>query len=630
MSTFWIDVENSSGVKYGDGALINVAYWKSANILDGVGAFEFEIPASDPRSSIVQPKRIVRCYTRIQNNIYEIGSGIIDKITPTIESIGSEKIKVTGDNILRELTYRSVGFLNLVDSSGNGVNNAVAQIMSYAPDGWTIDKSIGQGETISNVYGSFAGENILNSLVKIASNKGEHFRAGNGRSIIWLGDDLLPSGIRAIQDGDPISIEQNDDACIVEKLEQETDTYDICTRIYPYGSGTGDSRLTLISTTIPVPAGYALDKAKNCIINTQAESEYGIIEKYVNFKQIAPVSNTSADLESASNALFEQSIVYLAKHSKAEQFYKLKINKLYKMVYPGQTIRVVFKKVIDGNTVFSIDKDLYILKTTTQIDSSGIKTTDLEVSTVDRYAESDLTNIISDLEQSSIFQTHPQLSANSYVDSFSDVIDSGKPANFNFWLGREVVNIQQCLLRFRIDPLRSTVKTVVGESSTSSAGGGGGGTSSSGGGNTYTSNSTLLGHQHFIPYGESWTYMNTQSHSHSVSIGSHNHSFSIGSHSHSVTPSVSVTYGVYEESTDKTLSETNLIYKVNNSDALGRAVSIGDGWYSLDITDLICTEGNYRPKQESNKITISTDVNKTCSITGKLLIRDTIQAIAVI
>lgn len=632
---FWVDVESSTGVKYGDGALSTISYWKSTSVLDGVGRFEFEISASDPRSNIIKPKRVVRCYTRVLNSISEIGSGIVDKITPTISSTGETIIKVEGDSLLRELTYRSVGFLNLTDGLGNGVNNAVSQIMSFAPDNWSIDKSIGSGETLTNVYGSFSGENILNALVKVAENKGEHFRYGGNRQIVWLGNDLLSSGIRAVEDGDPISIEGNDAICIVDSLEELTDTYSIASRIYPFGSGVGDSQLTLYSTTRTVPAGYILDKQNNCLISTQTESEFGRIDKYLSFKEISPVSNSDLDLTNAANSLYDQSFVWLQKHSKAEQFYKIKVLKLNKIIYPGQTIRVVFKRVIDGNTTFSIDRDLYILETTNEIDTSGIRTSELTVATVSRWNESDATALVKELEQASIYQTYPQLCANSYTMTYREYMDSSKPANLDFWLGREVVNVNQVCLRFKIEPLKSTVKTVAGNSTTSSSGGGGGGTSGGGGGQSTTSGASLGSHYHSVSgaFYSGYTYYTdsrSQSHTHNISIGDHSHSFSIGSHSHNVTPSISVKYGVYEESSSNTLTEADLVYKVNNSDAIGRAVSLNNGWYELDITGICCTQGNYRPIQEANKITISSSVDKTATITGQLLVRTTIQAIATI
>jgi len=631
---YFIDIESPTGIKYGDGALTTCTEWESKNVLDGAGSFTFRVPASDPRTDIIQPKRVARCYTRVLDSVVEIGSGIIDKITSEVDSSGNTIKTVEGSDLLRELTYRSVGFLSLSDGAGNGVNNPIAQIMSYAPDGWSVDQSVGTQETETNVYASFSGESILDSLTKVSDNRGEHFRLSQGRKIAWLGKNLTSSGIRAVQDGDPISVETNDSICIVQKLEEQSDTYSVFTRIYPYGSGTGTARLTLASTTRVVPAGFALDKTNNCLINTQAESQYGRIEKYISFKEISPISNSDLDLESASNALFDQSLVYLQRHSKAEKFYDIEVIKLNKIVLPGQTIRVVFKKIIGEHTTFSIDRDLYILETTNTIDSGGIRTSKLKVATIDRFPETESDVLVSQMTQAQVFETHPQLNANAYVISYEKTLDNSSSADFDFWLGSEILNVNQLLFRFRNDPLLSTVKSVAGNTNTSSAGGGGGGTSSSGGGNAVTSGGSLGSHYHSItaPFYVNYTYYtdsSNQYHTHNVGIPNHTHNFSIGSHSHSVTPSISTVYGLYKESSTKTLAEADLIYRVNSSDALGRATDSGDGWYELDITSLVCNGLNYRPLQQTNKITISTATNKTCTINAYLTVRSVIQAIAV-
>ena len=108
------------------------------------------------------------------------------------------------------------------------------------------------------MYVEFAGESVLNALIKIAEGKGEHFRLGTGRSVVWLRKDLLPSGIRAIQGGEPTAIDGNKNVCIILNLQEEKDTYEICSRVYPYGSGVGEARLTLAATSRTPPIGYVL------------------------------------------------------------------------------------------------------------------------------------------------------------------------------------------------------------------------------------------------------------------------------------------------------------------------------------------------------------------------------------
>ena len=78
------------------------------------------------------------CYARVQDNVTEIGAGIIDHIQLTVGAQGQTVLVVSRDDLLRELTWRSVGFLALTDGSGNGVYDAPIQIMEHAPLGWQL------------------------------------------------------------------------------------------------------------------------------------------------------------------------------------------------------------------------------------------------------------------------------------------------------------------------------------------------------------------------------------------------------------------------------------------------------------------------------------------------------------
>lgn len=110
MMQLWIDVEDAAGVRQGDGPISNVIEWQSTQRLDAAGVFSFTMPASDPRAALLAPKRVVRCWGADGEKISEQGAGIIDKI----EVVGgSGTLRVSGDDLLRELANRTVGDLEL-------------------------------------------------------------------------------------------------------------------------------------------------------------------------------------------------------------------------------------------------------------------------------------------------------------------------------------------------------------------------------------------------------------------------------------------------------------------------------------------------------------------------------------
>jgi hypothetical protein len=107
----WIDVEDASGNRYGDGPITTASEWQSTRRLDAAGVFSFSMPASDPRSNLLAHKRVVRCWRADGNGVYEVGAGIIDSIT--VEPGDPTMLQVSGDDLLRELANRTVGDLAL-------------------------------------------------------------------------------------------------------------------------------------------------------------------------------------------------------------------------------------------------------------------------------------------------------------------------------------------------------------------------------------------------------------------------------------------------------------------------------------------------------------------------------------
>ncbi len=95
-----------------------------------------------------------------------------------------------------------------------------------------------------------------------------------------------------------------------------------------------------------------------------------------------------------------------------------------------------------------------------------------------------------------------------------------------------------------------------------------------------------------------------------------------------MTPNVSMTYGIFEESGANTLALNDLVIKLNGgADLRVSVVDIGNGWYELDISDPLVNTV-FRPKQTNNVITFSTSVAKKARIEAQLTVRGVVQAVA--
>lgn len=635
---YWVNIENSSGARIGKGPL-RVSQFSTTDKLSACGEFSFVVSASDPNLSVLAEKRIAICqYVDIDGQLQDFGGGVIDKIERVIGEDGRLEIRVSGNNLARELMYRSVGALDL-SGAGAGVADAPDQIMGLAPAGWTIN----DGTTAINVYQGYNGESVLNALSTVAEYIGEHWRLGAGRVIDWLGpaSTFLPSGLRAMQHiSDPVSAETVTNIALITSIKEVSDAAELLTRVIPHGSGNGGVVLTLAAITDSAPVGYTVNASSNYVKRDAAEVTYGRIERTLDFKDIAPLSNTTADIQAAANMLLQACVEHLRRYGEPAKFYDIGLSKVDQVLQVGTTLRAVYRVLVDGSVVYDLNNDFNVLEVTNQITTEGIHTTSVLISTLDRLPQSDNEYLAATIQASRIVAAKQQLGASVDTFTFSGELDNSNGTSFRFWTGDEYTSIQRAVLRFRIQPLRSTVKSVAGSSTSTASGGGstttsgGGSTSGSGGSSTQSSTATAMTTQTTSVTSTPSSHLHgITSHTHDVGIPAHthstpNHSHDTPDHTHSLTPNISMTYGIFEEGSGSTLILANLIIKLNGgADLNASVVDIGSGWYELDITDPL-TDVVFRPSQENNEIAITTATAKTARIEAQLTIRGVVQAVA--
>lgn len=400
MPKFTIDIE-AAGVITGPGPIATAQSWRNVRRLSREGEIAFTMPAVDPRAALLAEKNVARCYSIRANARTEFGAGVIDDITLDTSTPGGATIQVAGSDLLSELRNKSVGFLQLDNT--NDPFNVTTGIMFYAPAGWTVT---GYSTTAAYVTLSFAGESVLEAIVKIADVTGERFRLGPGRTIVWLRNDIVASGVRCARRGDVVGLLSNPDMAVITKLTKQHTSRDLATKIYPFGAGNGDARLTLALTTSAGAPGTGathdytftaavgsvthsftlhIDGTDNrlCYIRDDtAVAVSGTIERHVSFPDVTPKTTGGTDVTNASNQLFDIAVAHLVRVCKPQELYELSVTKLDKAIEPGQTVDVVYSETDEtsGYKIVNINATLLVLEVTTEMDNQGVRTAGLVVS----------------------------------------------------------------------------------------------------------------------------------------------------------------------------------------------------------------------------------------------------------
>jgi parallel beta-helix repeat protein len=149
--------------------------------------------------------------------------------------------------------------------------------------------------------------------------------------------------------------------------------------------------------------GYRIDKTNNCLYNSTAETAYGRIESPQTFDNIAAIAEDAQHMSDqlAADQLCDAALAWLKTHDSIARFYSLTIAYQGWGVYPIDRLHVVAERYYQAYKAININtypsSPLYVTGVTERIEDSGADVLDLEISTVERAAQSDesvLTNTI--------------------------------------------------------------------------------------------------------------------------------------------------------------------------------------------------------------------------------------------
>jgi hypothetical protein len=247
------------------------------------------------------------------------------------------------------------------------------------------------------VYLTLNGETVLEALNRLSEQTGEHFILGSGRQVRWLRSDATATGVRLTTGGALAGADDARTAWLVS-LDEVLDAYDLVSRVYPLGGGTGQNRVDLTHCTRPAPDGYTLDLTAGYLERDAAVTALGRIDYRLDFPDINAAAPDATQLAFAANSLLERAYVWLKRHSAtstdpltgdAPRAYRATVVKLLQAVLPGYTVHLAYREVCAGVVTVQIAQDVCVLSSTVQVDGRGVRTVALELGTVDQPLGSD-------------------------------------------------------------------------------------------------------------------------------------------------------------------------------------------------------------------------------------------------
>jgi hypothetical protein len=645
-----VDVYDASGNRVGAGPVASASGISITRELSGAGEFSINVPGEDYLSleNLTNERRVkIWGWDTDSSPRRLLGAGIIRKVGIREDS-GGRSLSVSGPDTLDELKRKQtwLGW----QRNDQPIADIVDDLMALV-SGWTADTSaIG---SVGNLSIRLDGASVLKGLQEAAAQKGIHFRLTDDNAVEFgaFGEDsgLVITHATMI----PPEMEDNDGIALIERIEFLYDSEMIANRIVVIGPGDAEAALSLKYSTRTTP--YTInemsvnDQTLYTIEAADSIAEYGAIEMVFKANNVSALSNSPADIENACNAMYDLSAAWLARYSVRQEVYKVTVRKLRYDLKPGDKVRLEyigwavdqFDQVVRW---VKLREDFWVMGITERIGLEGASV-DLQLSNVDRVAGDESQQVIGTLESLTVANTvvKPYLSKDT-IGFPEKAIDNTHDVLYPLTIGDYTARLNQVLFRFSTRPFRATAQAAAsggGSSTTTASGGGSAPTSSSGGNHRHkmfavSAGAAAYGSRKYLAITDPntlaamfvgidaefndldiYTYDESGTHTHSVTIPDHTHGITIPNHTHTLT------YGISDDSS----TPVSIRVYVDDVEVTGGpwAGSGGNQDIEIDITSMF-DEIDFQG-EHTVKVTCTSGQG---AIEAQIEIRETIQSIRVV
>jgi hypothetical protein len=616
--------------------------------LGELGELSVSVPVTAANIDALDVGKLVRLIRQGEGIVF---AGYFSSKRTVLEGDGPI-VELSGFGLARELSLQTTKISWIVDGQPTG-----STVSALLLPGWTasVEKA---SELVTAI---FEGATRFEAIAKVAQQKLMHLRPEADTKSLTLFSTVTASPFRLLLYPavppylDPTSIP-------IEKIRITRKDEEVVNRIIPLGAGEGvnvlDLRWSDRTSPYEIRSGTTPTGTRYYYIEDDSSiATYGLRERVMAFKNVAPIANSPAAYREAANTLYELAVAWLNEHKEPRTEWEVSVLGPVRLrdpftgewyIRPGQTVHLLAKGIaedVDGKRVIvDIDTDAFVrgIKRNFRGDVEEI---DFELSsdTEPERGEDALSEVVERLWALSVHQKH--ITFERQNGPLRRSIADTHPVVITVRYDPEIRFLHRVMLHITCHPLRSNVQVAAaGGGQTTTASGehshsisafttqsGGGGTSTSDvvgdliwartmNNQTWTDPGRM---EQLVSYGSSvhvdygvfvgrgsdtptnarlWA----QEHYHEVNLPSHSHSVSgqtttsATSHSHSVSNHThALVYGIYEATLPSVKQIRVFINGVDRTSALGGPWDANE--LNLDITQFLQTQF-LTPVQQNNQI----------------------------
>lgn len=466
-----VEVYDPDGNRIGQ-PLRNCSNFSVTRRLDGAGSMSISFPATDKKvAKYLSYKSRFKILIDDGSISREVGAGLIND-DDFSESPSGDSLSFSAVDLLEELKYlNTLGNMRFNKAS---LKTVVEKLISYAP-GWSVSASI-----VNPITARFDGATLLKALQEVTTNmSGTHFRLTGWKSLA-VGTFGAAIDLKIFKPERITStMRKKTNLAFISNIKITGRSKDIANRIYVFGAGQSlDTALTLKEAlaTRSIALGYDYDiysiirngRTHYYIQDSASIADYGVIEKYGQYREIAPLSSSAADVQAAAEALYDAAAADLKRIASPQIVYSVDITNLKIEILPGDMIRLVYEDPIKrtteagGGTQSSRSIDAWFTVLSIKEQFSTKHTASLEISNIDQHPKTLAQKFFTSIEDLKVYANQIQPSVTAYPYSESIIIDSAdsvaKTGTVQFPVQNFAYQVDRVYMRVRTALFESTSK----------------------------------------------------------------------------------------------------------------------------------------------------------------------------